>query len=158
VATDTLSCFMQRMQGRENRVAELGALVARQCRDMRPSPPDMVQTSRELARLVPDSAMIQGTLGLEILLTLGAIPPSSRPVLIAQAEAATQAALKLDPADPWANLAHYQLLTVKGAPLAEREQALRNGLKSHPSDATLNFFLGAFLRSAGMMEASLPYA
>src|SRR5262249_49955258 len=72
LATDILSCFMQRIQGRENRTAELGALVGRQCRDIRPSKPDMVQPSRELARLVPDSAMIQGTLGLEILYTLDA--------------------------------------------------------------------------------------
>ncbi len=157
LATDTLACFIERAEGLSNRIIELGALIARACRDTRNPSLDTIPVARELAQKAPDSATISGTLGLTILITIDAAPESARPGLISEAEAATERGLKLDPENSWSNLSNYQLSVVRREPLLSRERALLAGLKAKPSDATLNNFYATFLRGVGLTEKAFPH-
>jgi hypothetical protein len=157
LVTDTLGCFIERVEGLSDRVVELGALIALACRDLRRPSLDTVPAARELALKAPDSAIIHGTLGLTILLTLNAAPEAARPALIAEAEAAMLRGLELDPGEAYSHLSKYQLGVARGQPLAMREQALLAGLKARPADATLNNFYGNFLRGVGLNDKAFPY-
>ena len=157
LATDTLACFIERAEGLSDRIVELGALIARACRDLRSPSLDTLPVARELALKAPGSATINGTLGLTILLVLDAAPEAAKPGLVAEAESATRLGLKLDPGNSYSNLANYQLSVAKREPLVSRERALLAGLKTKPSDPTLNNFYGVFLRGVGLTEQAFPH-
>ncbi len=113
-ATGMVGCFTRFRTSLPKENEYILGLLTDVCRGRFSASEQNVRQLRELAALAPDSAFVHGMLGLTQLRRMLREPATEWPGMLAEAEAATQKALRLDPSTPEARQANGYLLVAKG--------------------------------------------
>lgn len=131
-------------------------MLLRACSMWRMSSGESGALFRSLVRRYPDSETLNAALAITIITSLGSVPPTAQAALLAEARAAADRAMSLDPRGE-AHLALYLVRLVEGATATELEAILVEGLGHPPEEPSLNANYGQFLQNTGRMEDAEPY-
>lgn len=164
---EVMWCIVKTRSALTRDTVELLNLIADRCREGGGSNSRnasyVVARMRAVAEADPDSAYNQAQLVMMLGLGVPSAPLSTQAAWIAEAEAALQRAIKLDPNDAGIDLARITLTQAKNVPMREWD-AITLAAQAH-AEGKDNFVFGqangyrsSLLRSVGRFRDALPHA